>query len=348
MDNCVVHQCVNIHHLSFIVHHLRMPFIEKSTYQPPSRFRNMHVNTLYPALLRQIKGIDYQRVRLDLPDGDFLDLDWSYTQKSVETDKLIVCVHGLEGHARRPYMAGMMKRFNTEGFDAVGINLRGCSEEHNRKLACYHSGYTDDLALIIDKISAEERYKNIVVLGFSVGGNIVLKYAGEKGKNLPKTVKNIIAFSVPCDLEGGSVELEKRHNRFYQWQFLVTLKQKARAKFKRFPNTFNLEEALKAKYFRHFDDHFTAPVNGFIDATDYWTKASSLYYLPNIVVPTLLVNAADDTFLSPTCFPIDLAQSSDVFHIEIPKYGGHLGFMAYDTEGYLWTENRAIQFVNNC
>ena len=324
-----------------------MPFIEKSTYQPPPRFRNMHVNTLYPALVRTVKGIDYQRIRLDLPDTDFLDLDWSFTQIETHTDKLVVCVHGLEGHARRPYMAGMMKRFNKEGYDAVGINLRGCSDEHNRKLACYHSGFTDDLAYIIDEIVAEGRYKNIVIVGFSVGGNIVLKYGGEKSHNLPKEVKNIITFSVPCDLEAGSIELEKKQNRFYQWQFLVTLKQKARVKFQRFPNAFNLEEALKAQYFRQFDDHFTAPVNGFLDATDYWTKASSLPYLPKIVVPTLLVNAADDSFLSPSCFPIDLAQSSDIFHLEIPKFGGHLGFMSFDTEGYLWTENRAIQFVLN-
>ena len=322
-----------------------MPFIEKSTYQPPLRFRNMHINTLYPALLRTVKDIDYQRIRLNLPDKDFLDLDWSFAQNVADTDKLVVCVHGLEGHARRPYMAGMMKRFNQEGFDAVGINLRGCSGEHNHKLACYHSGFTDDLACFIDEIVAAERYKKIVIVGFSVGGNIVLKYAGEKSHNLPKAVQKIIAFSVPCDLEAGSIELEKKHNRFYQWQFLVTLKQKARAKFKRFPDTFNLKQTLKAKYFRQFDDHFTAPINGFLDASDYWTKASSLLYLPKIVVPTLLVNAADDSFLSPTCFPIDLAKSSDIFHLEIPKFGGHLGFMSLDTEGFLWTEHRAIQFV---
>ena len=110
-----------------------MPFIEKSTYQPPLRFRNMHVNTLYPALARAVKGVDYQRIRLNSPDGDFLDLDWSFTQNDTLTDKLVICVHGLEGHARRPYMAGMMKRFNTEGYDAVGINLRGCSDECVRR-----------------------------------------------------------------------------------------------------------------------------------------------------------------------------------------------------------------------
>lgn len=322
-----------------------MPFIENSSYQPPTHFRNTHLNTLYPALLRNVKNIDFQRIRITTLDNDFIDLDWSFTSQSKDTDKLMICVHGLEGHARRPYMAGMMKRFNTEGYDSVGINMRGCSGEDNRHIASYHSGFTDDLAFVVDEMIAKGQYKNIVIVGFSVGGNIVLKYTGEKGADLPKAVRGVVAYSVPCDLESGSIEFEKRHNWFYQWQFLVTLKQKARAKFKRFPNSFNLEEALKARYFREFDNHFTAPVNGFKDAIDYWHKASSLPYLPHIVVPTLLVNAANDTFLGKPCFPIDLAKSSDIFHLEIPQFGGHLGFMSPDTEGYLWTDHRAVEFL---
>ncbi len=324
-----------------------MPLIENSTYRPPFYFRNAHLNTLYPAILRTIKGIDFQRIRIQTPDADFLDLDWSFSKKQNPTDDLLICVHGLEGHAQRQYMAGMMKRFITEGYDAVGLNLRGCSGEDNLKLPCYHSGFTDDLAFVVDKISTEKHYKNIVIVGFSVGGNITLKYAGEQGDKLPQKVKKIVVFSVPCDLESGSIEFEKQRNWFYQWQFLVTLKQKAKSKFKRFPNSFDLDKTLKAKYFRQFDDHFTAPINGFKDAVDYWRKASSLPYLPNIKVPTLLVNSADDTFLGETCYPTALANSSDVFHLEIPKYGGHLGFMSPDTEGYLWTENRAWSFVNS-
>ena len=322
-----------------------MPLIEDSTYHPPFRFRNAHVNTLYPAILRRVKDIEYQRIRIETPDNDFLDLDWSYADKKVKSDKLLICVHGLEGNARRPYMAAMMKRFNTEGYDALGINLRSCSGEVNRYLACYHSGYTDDLAFIIENIVAEGFYKTIILVGFSVGGNIVLKYAGEKGLLLPSEIQKVIAFSVPCDLESGSIEFESSQNRFYQWQFLVTLKQKAREKYKRFPNTFDLEKTLKAQYFRQFDDHFTAPINGFEDAIDYWHKASSLPHLSNIIVPTLLVNAADDTFLGEKCYPIDLAKKSTTFHLEIPTYGGHLGFMSPDTEGYLWTERRAMAFV---
>ena len=323
-----------------------MPFIEKSTYKRPSYFGNPHVNTLYPALFRNIKGIDYQRVRVETPDNDFFDLDWSRTKNNSETDKLLVCIHGLEGNGRKQYMASMMKRFNTEGYDAVGMNLRSCSGETNRLLACYHSGFTRDLSFFIDKTVAEGRYKNIVIVGFSIGGNISLKYGGEKGAALPKEVKKIIAFSVPCDLESGAIEFEKPHNLFYQWQFLVTMKRKAREKFALFPNAFNLKETLKAKYFRQFDDHFTGPINGFKDAVDYWHSVSSLPHFSKITVPTLLVNAADDTFLGSACYPINFAKSSTLFHFEMPKYGGHVGFMSPDTEGCLWSDHRAIEFTN--
>jgi hypothetical protein len=323
-----------------------MPFIENATYRVPRLYANSYVNTIYPALFRSNKGVNFQRQREEMPDGDFVDFDWSYAPKGTVT-KLLICVHGLEGHARKPYMANMMRRFNTEGYDAVGINMRGCSGEDNRLLQGYHSGRTDDLAYLVNKMAAAKHYTEIVIIGFSVGGNIVLKYAGEQGQQLPDVVKKIVTFSVPCNLAACSFELEKPKNYIYQWQFLVTLKQKARAKFKRFPNSFNLDKVLTAKYFRQFDDYYTAPINGFENAEDYWAKASSLSFLPFIKVPTLLVNAADDSFLEASCYPLDLAHTSPVFHLEIPRKGGHLGFMAADTEGYFWTEHRAWAFVNS-
>ena len=325
-----------------------MPFNPNSDYAPPRLFRNCHINTLYPALFRKVKGVDCQRVRLETPDDDFVDLDWSFAKPTADSDttqrKLLVCVHGLEGNAQRPYMRAMMRRFNTEGFDAVGLNLRSCSGEMNRRLDGYHSGRTDDLHLLIKSIVADGKYSDITLVGFSVGGNIALKYGGEMGENLPAEVRRIIAFSVTCDLEASSLELEKPRNRFYQWQFLVTLKRKVRLKAARFPNRFDLDKVLKANTFRQFDDHFTAPIHGYCDASDYWTNASSLPFLEKITVPTLLVNALDDTFLAPPCFPFELAKRSTTFHLETPKYGGHLGFMSPDTEGYIWTERRAWAF----
>jgi uncharacterized protein len=327
-----------------------MPIIAHTDYKPPMLFRNTHINTIYTNLMRPIMPLPYVRERVELLDGDFLDLDWS----KAESDKLLFCVHGLEGHARKHYMAAMMKFFNappswtnsTEKWDAVGMNLRGCSGEDNRLLGNYHSGYTLDLTYILDKIIASNRYKQIVLVGFSVGGNIVLKYAGEMGNRLASSISHIVALSVPCDLTGCSLAFETRKNFIYLKQFLMTLKDKIREKALKFPNSFDLEKALRAKNFRDLDNAFTAPVNGFDDCFDYWRKASSLPYLKNITVPTLLVNNLDDTFLSPSCFPYKVATEKPDFYLETPEKGGHLGYMWPDKDGYLWTERRTWQFIN--
>jgi uncharacterized protein len=321
-----------------------MPIVQNSTYNPSYLFKSKHLNTLYPALFRTSKGVDFQRIRYELPENDFFDADWSLQTAEPTTHRLLICIHGLEGNARRPYMVGMMRRFNKEGIDAVGLNLRGCSGEPNRLLAGYHSGHTADLDFLINTILRDKKYTDITLLGFSVGGNIALKYGGEKSDLMSPTIKRIIAFSVPCDLKNCSMELEKPNNWFYQWQFLVTLKQKARIQNARFPNQFDLDKVLTAKYFRQFDDYYTAPVNGFRDAEDYWAQASSAPHLSNIKVPSLLITALDDSFLADTCYPTDFAASSALFHLETPKYGGHLGFMSPDTEGVLWSEKRAIEF----
>ena len=338
-----------------------MPLIENNTYQPPLLYRYTHFNTIYTALWRPLLDIPYIRERKETPDGDFIDLDWS----KVGSDKLLICVHGVEGHARKPYMRGIMHYFNqkqnlslrgtnchcqergrTEGWDTVGLNLRSCSGDDNRLLYGYHSGKSEDLDFVVESILAEKKYKQIAIIGFSVGGNIVFKYAGEKGKLLPSEVTHVMGFSVPCDLTGCSMEIEKPKNWVYLNQFLLSLKPKARKKALLFPDKFDIEKALKSRNFREFDSAYTAPVNGFKDCFDYWEKASCLPLLNNITVPTLLINAKDDTFLSPSCFPYDVAQQNPNFHLEVTARGGHLGFMSPDTEGYLWTEHRAWEFVH--
>ena len=327
-----------------------MPLIENVNYQPPFLYRNTHFNTIYTALLRPLFNLKYERERINTPDGDFLDLDWS----KVGSDKLLICVHGLEGHARKPYMRGMMHFFNnkkdsesdTLGWDAVGMNLRGCSGEDNRFLHGYHSGNSADLDFVIEKIRLKKQYKQIIVIGFSIGGNIVLKYAGEKGKMMPKEVSHVLAYSVPCDLAACSIEFEKPKNIIYLNQFLLTLKPKAKKKYELFSGKFDLQKTLAARNFREFDTAYTGPINGFIDCYDYWSKASCLPLLKNIAVPTLMINAKDDTFLATECFPYNEARKNPFLYLEIPARGGHLGFMAPNTEGYLWTERRAWDFVH--
>ena len=326
---------------------IAMPLIENINYQPPFIYRNTHFNTIYTALLRPLFQIKYERERIEMPDGDFVDLDWS----RVGSDNLLICVHRLEGHARKPYIRGMMHYFNQQhngaaGWDAMGINLRSCSGEDNRLLSGYHSGNSEDLDWIVNSIIAEKKYKKIVIIGFSIGGNIVLKYAGEKGTNIPLEVTHVLGLSVPTELTSCSLEFEKSKNWIYLQQFLLSLKPKALNKAKRFPGSFDLKKTLKARTFREFDSAYTGPINGFEDCFDYWEKASCLPLLKNITIPTLLINAKDDTFLAPECFPYEVAQQNPHFHLEITAKGGHLGFMSPDNKGYLWTEHRCWDFVN--
>ncbi|NJN34926.1 MAG: alpha/beta fold hydrolase [Saprospiraceae bacterium] len=320
-----------------------MPIVENSTYRPPLTFKNPHVNTIYAALMRRAPYPEFKRERIDTPDGDFLDLDWSKT--TIISDKIVICTHGLEGGARKPYMRGMMHRFNLAGFDALGINLRGCSGEDNRFLSGYHSGRSDDLAHVVNYVSTKN-YRQIVLIGFSIGGNITLKYVGEMGEKIPQKISHTIAFAVPCDLSACSLEFEKAKNIVYLMNFLKTLREKAFIKARKYPNQVNRAAISRAFTFRAFDDAFTAPVNGYRDAQEYWQKASCLPFLKNIAVPTLLVSAKDDSFLAPSCYPIALAKSKSNFFLEMPEKGGHMGFMSPDTEGYLWSEHRAIDFVN--
>jgi uncharacterized protein len=321
---------------------LTMPIIP-SNYIAKHLWKNPHLNTLYPAIFRSVKGLELKRERLELTDGDFLDLDWAGSKQS---KRLLVAIHGLEGNARRPYMLGIMKRFVKEGFDAVGINMRGCSGKENRFLRTYHSGKSEDLGEVIEHVILGGQYEEVVLVGFSAGGNIVLKYLGEKGAAVPKQIKCAIAFSAPCCLAGSCSRFEERGNAFYLWQFLYTLKRKVKNKIRLHPEEYVNWEAIRgAKFFEQFDDHFTAAVNGFADAKDYYKRASSIFVVDKITIPTLLVSAKDDSFLNIDCFPIAQAERMSNFYLEMPDFGGHLGFMSPDVDGFLFTENRAWSFV---
>ena len=208
-----------------------MPIVT-SSYNPPYRFRNDFISTVYSGLLRKVNGVVQKRERITLLDGDFLDLDWSYASK--QTNKLIILLHGLEGDAQRPYMLGASKVFNQNGFDAVCVNFRGCSGEINLKFRSYHSGVTEDLEAVVNHILENKNYSDIYINGFSLGGNVALKYIGE-GRSVPKQIKAVVALSVPCYLNGSSLELHKFKNVLYHNRFKAHLKTKLEQKQKQFP-----------------------------------------------------------------------------------------------------------------
>jgi len=316
-----------------------MPILD-STYNPRFYFRNGFVSTVYSGLVRRVPNVIQTRERITLSDSDFLDLDWSYAAE--KSNKVIVLLHGLEGNGQRPYITGSAKLFNDRGIDAVAVNFRGCSGEDNLLLRSYHSGATEDLSDIINHILKANSYSEIYIKGISLGANMVLKYLGE-GRNIPSEVKAVIAVSVPCDLSGSCDELHKLKNRPYAIRFLNHLKKKLVAKTQKYPKQISIQDYKAIKTLRGFDDFYTSKAHGFIDASDYYNKASSLQFLSNIKVPSLIINALNDSFLSATCYPVKEAKANPSVFLEMPKYGGHVGFV--DKNNTYYNEKRALEFI---
>ena len=318
-----------------------MPLVN-SNYQPSFIFKSGQFSTVYSGIFRRVNGVDQERERITLKDQDFIDLDWSYVTK--KTDKLVIVLHGLEGNAQRPYMLATAKIFNKNDIDVVCINFRGCSGEPNSKYKSYHSGATEDLDEVIQHILLTRQYSTIYLNGFSLGGNVTLKYLGE-GRDIPEQIKAAVAVSVPCHLYGSCLELHTFKNILYADMFKKHLIAKLRSKQKQFPEIISTDEINSIKTLKDFDDVYTSRAHGFSDALDYYEKSSSLQFLPNIKVPSLIINALDDTFLSPECFPVKEAKQNDNLYLEMPKYGGHVGF--FEKNNIYYNEQRALEFIQS-
>ena len=319
-----------------------MPII-KSRFQPQNRlFRNTHASTIYASLLRWIPRIRFQRERIEIPDGDFLDLDWS----KVGSRKLIITVAGLEGKSNSLYSRAAIRYFNKRGWDAMGMNYRGCSGTPNRLLCGYHMGASDDLKITVEHAIKKYQYEEIVLLGYSLGGNLVLKYLGEEGRYLPEQVKSSVNFSVPKDIQKSDERLNKWYNWHYLKWFMFPLNLKANRKKRQFPDALKTYKGFfMSGNFVYFDTHFTAPANGFSTVEEYWEFSSCHAHLPNIKVPSLIVDSTNDTFISDNCYPIEAATDNPNLYLEMPCYGGHCGFIRNFFESEWWMEERAFEFV---
>jgi hypothetical protein len=320
-----------------------MPIIINSNYKPPLLLKNRHLQTLFPSLFRKIKDVNYIRERIITPDNDFIDLDWIKTG----SDKTVIICHGLEGNSERAYVKGMAKAFTKRGWDSTAYNFRGCSGETNKQLRFYHSGATDDLHTVITHIKKLKTYKKIALAGFSLGGNVVLKYFGENGSNIDKIISAGGAVSVPCDLAASSIQLAKKSNYLYMLHFLIMLKEKVKNKMELYPDKLSIENFSEIKTFKQYDDRYTAPIHGFKSAEDYWTKCSSKQFLNKIKKPVLLINALDDPFLSSECYPFDDAEKNKFFHFETPEIGGHLGFVNFPLYNEFYHETKIAEFVTD-
>lgn len=324
-----------------------MPLIAPSHYRPPTYLWNRHLQTIVPALFRNVP-IQYQRERLTTPDDDFLDLDWSYAQTSngqAVKPPLVILSHGLEGDSSRPYIAGMVRHLNRHGYDCLAWNFRGCSGEVNRQLRFYHSGATDDLEMVV-RHAIREGYEDISLIGFSLGGNLTLKFVGEQGADIIPEVKRAVTFSVPIDLGASTAVISSGFSRVYLRRFLQHLRVKVERKEKLYPDKVSSQNYRQIRTFVDFDDRYTAPLHGFKDARDYYTRNSAIHFIDKIQIPTLLVNAKNDPMLAPECFPEELARRLTWVWMEFPEEGGHCGFApaSGDSDVY-WSEERALRFL---
>ena len=312
--------------------------IDLPPYRPPLWLRSGHLQTVLPSLLRRVDGVDYARERLELADGDFVDLDWT----GPASDRVAVVAHGLEGSADRAYVRGLARELARRGWRVCAWNLRGCSGEPNRLLRSYHSGATDDLDAVVQHVLRD--HQAVAVVGFSLGGNLTLRWLGEQGEAVDARVVGGVGISVPVDLAASSETMDAWSRRIYMLRFLRSLREKLVEKAGRFPDAPDPAPTAGMTSFREFDAHFTAPVHGFESAQDYWARASALPVLPDVRVPTLLASALDDPFLAPTCYPYDVARANPHLTLATPAWGGHVGFV--QRHAPFWSESVAGLFLD--
>lgn len=319
-----------------------MPLIQNSSYKRAPFYQfNPHLQTILPALTRVVRGINYERERFILSDGDFVDLDWIDNRSR----NLVLLAHGLEGNSDRHYMKGMAKTFSQLNWDILAWNCRSCSGEMNTKQRLYNHGEIEDIGEVIKHAINTKSYEKIVLIGFSMGGNIIMKYLGVNSENVPDQVCKAVAFSAPADLVSSVKLLDEKQSRFYRNRFLDKLKPKIKLKAEQYPDVIDFNDFEKIKQWSDFDNFFTAPLNGYKNAEDFYYHGSALNFMSGIKVPTLLVNAQNDPILTPECFPVELCKNHEYIYLEMPEEGGHVGFTI---PGKLkaWSELRAVEFVN--
>jgi hypothetical protein len=316
-----------------------MPLV-KSNFKPSLVLRNGHLNTILTSLIRTPPKLNYKRERIETPDDDFFDVD--FCQNGHE--KVAILCHGLEGNSNSSYIQGIASLLSKKGFDIAAMNYRFCSGEINKQLKSYHAGDTRDINLIIELI--ESKYKEIYLVGFSLGSNLILKYLGDGKYKLNPKIKAVAAVSALVDLEGASLELSKTKNIVYSKNFILTLAKKMKLKHEQYPDEVPIKDLKKVKRVIDFDDYFTSVINGFKDAKDYYAQSNSLQFLKNIQTPTLIINALDDPFASKSCIPKKEAEESEYLYLMTPKYGGHVGFYDFNKK-YLWSEKKIAAFFND-
>jgi predicted alpha/beta-fold hydrolase len=339
-----------------------MPLIEPSLL-PPSYLRPAWIQTIAPTLLRNPPATYGVFEQFELPDGDFLELEWYAPKPSRATsvsapadhdhqprhtfrDTLVILTHGLEGSTKSSYLRGLIAALTKRAYPVLAWNMRGCGTQRNRLLTWYHSGETRDLAAIVKLACTRYPQHAIALVGVSIGGNIVCKYLGEQGSAISSVISQAIAISPPLDLRGSAGTLAHPSRALYMNYLLRPLRSRMKEKASRFPSMIDIRALHSIRSFHEFDSRFTAPLHGFASVDEYWELSSGARFLPAITVPTYILSALDDPFLSPGCFPTQFASTSGLIHLETPKHGGHVGFIDSLAMGETWLEKRVAAYLS--
>ncbi len=318
------------------------------SFTPAWWLRNRHLQTLWAKFFRRRPEPPRRVIRVEMPDGDEVRL--VRVDAPAGRPRLLL-LHGLEGTEQSPYARGILAEAHQRGWGADLLIFRSCGGEMNRARRSYHSGETTDLAFILQRLLGEFPDVSFGLTGVSLGGNVLLKFLGEEGESLPERVRAAAAVSVPFDLERGCRYLSQGFSRVYEKHFLESLKRKARAKLERYPDLVDAGALARADTIYDFDDVFTAPVHGFRDAHDYYSRSSSIHFLERIRIPTLLLSAVDDPFLPSAVLEEvrPIAARNPALTVEFVPEGGHVGFVQGPVpwRAEYYAERRAAGFLGS-
>ncbi|MEM7196639.1 MAG: alpha/beta fold hydrolase [Pseudomonadota bacterium] len=320
-----------------------------SGFEPHPLIRNCHLQTILPVRLLRTRVDSIARERIELPDGDFVDIDWMGSDEIPvrEGRDIVLLLHGLTGSSSSQYIQSVASALLSSELQPVALNFRGASGEINRMPYAYHSGHTVDIDFILRILSDRFPASKLFVAGFSLGANALLKYLGETSD--PIDVSGAVAVSVPYQLDRVARHLDRPAAAFYRRSLMKSMKAFIRQKASLLPREIDVSRGLQTQSFYEFDDVFTAPLNGFRDVDDYYSRSSCLQYLSSIRVPVLLIGASDDLFMPKGMFPAQ-DQLSDTTRLEISEHGGHVGFIGRG-QGLRckhWLPGRIIRFFDGC
>lgn len=320
-------------------------------YRPAWWVPGAHAQTLWGKFFRPRHAVPTRAERWDTPDGDFVELHRLDVPHGAppQTPRLLF-LHGLEGTIRSHYVAGFFAEAQRRGWAADLLIFRGCGSEPNRGPRFYHSGETGDLGFVLDRIQREHPHAPILLAGVSLGGNVLLKFLGESGSGIPERIRAAATISVPYDLERGARYIANGFARVYDRHFMRTLRRKALEKLEQYPGLFDRVALERAQTIYAFDDAVTAPVHGFADAHDYYSRSSALGWIDRVSVPTLLLSAVDDPFLPREVLDDvrRVANGNRNLQLEFVDHGGHVGFIGgrWPWQPVYYAEWRACEFLS--